>query len=149
MRDTQDCVDWKKILFTNYARPRATFTLWLALQNILPMKDRLTKFGMIAETCYSFCDQPKNASHLFFECKFTNSIWKVVLNWMGYHRQPLEWEQENQWLILETKKKGWRRNLLKLGLAKTIYGVWTAGNKLVFTEASGPKLEWQQCFYNW
>ena len=42
-------IEWHKMLNPNYARPRARFTLWMALHGKLPTKDRLHKFGIIAD----------------------------------------------------------------------------------------------------
>ncbi|MCE7766941.1 hypothetical protein GQL56_30410, partial [Pseudomonas putida] len=42
-------VPWKNLIIQNYARPKATFNLWLFLQDRLPTKDRLHSWGMTVD----------------------------------------------------------------------------------------------------
>ena len=48
-------VNWKKLLFDNYARPKANFFLWMALWRRIPTKSRLKKFGFIDDSCCVYC----------------------------------------------------------------------------------------------
>lgn len=117
-------VPWKRIFFQNHASPRAKFILWLTLMGRMPTKDRLVKFGFIQDkTCY-FCPQDETLKHLLFECSYTKRIWDK--------RSISSWDNEKLWLIHETTKKGWRREIFRISLAKTIHKIWLTRNDVVF-----------------
>ncbi|XP_058783305.1 uncharacterized protein LOC131657981 [Vicia villosa] len=124
---------WKRVFFQNHASPRARFTHWLTLMGRLPTKDRLRRFGFIQDCKCCFCDQDETLSHLVFGCSFSNRIWDSLMGWIGYNRTILHWEHEKGWIIQETHKKGWKREVLKIALAETIYQIWAARNAAIFT----------------
>ncbi|XP_058761391.1 uncharacterized protein LOC131634784 [Vicia villosa] len=126
---------WRKILFQNYARPRACFTLWLAILNRLPTKDRLRKINIQTDGICSFCDQTESIEHLFFLCRFTSHVWVQIMEWIGYNRRCKSWEEEKQWLSIETAKKGWRRCLLRLAIAEVTYQLWQLRNEKKFGQS--------------
>lgn len=101
-------MEWKKILYTNHARPWARFTLWMTLLGKLPTKDRLTRFGIITYSNCCFCDCNEYINHLFFECRKYCSIWKDILGWFQITICPMNWNREIIWLTKETRKKGWK-----------------------------------------
>lgn len=57
VRGEKEHVEWKKISFKNYARPRTTFVFWIKLMGRLPNKGMLVRFGIITDRKCSFCDQ--------------------------------------------------------------------------------------------
>ncbi|XP_058733826.1 uncharacterized protein LOC131605496 [Vicia villosa] len=132
LRGRHENQSWRKLLIQNYARPRACFTLWLAILNRLPSKDRLLKINIHTDGKCSFCGQSESIEHLFFLCSFTSNIWNHVMAWIGYSRSCKGWEEEKKWLCMETAKKGWRRCLLKLAIAEVVYQVWQMRNDRIF-----------------
>ncbi|XP_058775951.1 uncharacterized protein LOC131650247 [Vicia villosa] len=128
-------VPWKKIFFQNRARPRSKFILWLILKGRLPTKERLERFGFINDVTCCFCDQTETLDHLFFACRWTYRIWKEMLEWNGYARNIRQWPQEQTWLIQEMGKKGWRREILKVTLAETVYQIWLSRNEAAFNNS--------------
>ncbi|XP_058751357.1 uncharacterized protein LOC131624435 [Vicia villosa] len=62
----------------------------------------------------------------------TNKIWKEMLEWNGYDRSIRQWPQEQNWLIQEMGKKGWRREILIVTLTETVYQIWLCRNEAVF-----------------
>ncbi|XP_058724336.1 uncharacterized protein LOC131595849 [Vicia villosa] len=130
----KDCVQvpWHRIFNGNSARPRALFTLWMACHCKLATRVRLFKFGMVDYTTCCFCTQDETIEHLLFECPVTKTIWKQVLAWMEYVREPLNWTQELSWLVQNCKGKSVRSDLLKMAIAETVYGVWMYRNAISF-----------------
>ncbi|XP_058733338.1 uncharacterized protein LOC131604943 [Vicia villosa] len=127
-------MNWRKVVFSNYARPRAVFILWLAFRGRLQTKDRLIRYGINVDPKCVFCSAEETMEHLMFECSVTNGIWKNILTWIGYNRGPENWMIERVWIITETKKKGWRRDILKTAAAETVYAVWRLRNDVVFNQ---------------
>ncbi|XP_058776449.1 uncharacterized protein LOC131650760 [Vicia villosa] len=66
---------------------------------------------------------------------FTSHVWVNIMEWIGYHRRCKNWEEEKQWLSMETAKKGWRRCLLKLVIAEVIYQLWQLRNDMIFGQS--------------
>ncbi|XP_058763720.1 uncharacterized protein LOC131637150 [Vicia villosa] len=122
------------MFYSNVARPRAKFQLWLLFMGRLATKDRLTRFGVKLEKSCTFCLEDESIDHLFFSCRKTNTIWQTILQWIGYSRTPRQWSEEKRWLIQESNRKGWKRQLLKVALAETIYFLWKARNDHIFNQ---------------
>ncbi|XP_058749285.1 uncharacterized protein LOC131622277 [Vicia villosa] len=133
-------VPWKHLFNQNRARPRAKFILWLALWGRLGTKDRLEKIGIIHDKYCCFCLQYESLNHLFFDCAFTGFIWHRMLAWNGYTRHDADWDKEKRWLIEELAKKGWRREILRINLAETVYHIWQERNGIIFKNKS-PNLD--------
>ncbi|XP_050879587.1 uncharacterized protein LOC127083318 [Lathyrus oleraceus] len=68
LRGDKPRVDWRRLMYTNMARPRAVFTLWL-----------------------------ENRGHLFFECAFTKKTWKEILNRLGLGYIHIDWIENTAW----------------------------------------------------
>ncbi|XP_058783811.1 uncharacterized protein LOC131658546 [Vicia villosa] len=125
---------WKTIFYQNYARPQACFTMWLALWGRLPTKDRLAKIKILTDGLCNFCGNPKSIQHLFFTCSYTAQIWQRILTWLGYKRNSGDGTKESNWLSMESKKKGWRRILLRMAATESVYHLWQARNALCFEQ---------------
>lgn len=52
--------------------------------------------------------------------------------WFGIIRSPTVLSGDKILAVQETKKKGWKRQILKIAAAETIYCIWTARNEMVF-----------------
>lgn len=76
-------VPWKATMFSNAARPKVVFIMWVQLHTKMLTKDRLRKWGMeINPTCF-LCNQgDETRDHLFAQCKFTKQVWAKMLLWM-------------------------------------------------------------------
>lgn len=71
--------------------------LWLALHKRLATMDREQKWGTIASTNCVLCDDQveETFEHLFFDCTYSITIWLALVKWLGYHRQPGDWNCES------------------------------------------------------
>lgn len=121
------------MMMHNLAQPRAIFTLWMALHGKLLTKDRLIRFDMLMDPKCEFCDHMENLNHLFFGCQSFMNIWKEILGWLGIKMNLLERNLEKEWLIKEKRKKGWKRQILKIASAETIYELWRGRNEKIFS----------------
>lgn len=107
--------------------------LWMLFIETLNTKDRLQRFGIQTDGVCCFCGDPESADHLFFQCSFSRQIWLRVLGWMGYTHQPTNWLTEKAWIMQVRKNKGWRREVTKVTIAETVYGLWFARNNCIFS----------------
>jgi hypothetical protein len=125
-------VEWRVTMYQNIARPRAIFILWMACHGRLATKDRLKKFGVNLDVKCCFCNQEETLNHLFFSCNVMRYVWQKVLQWLHVDHTPLEWTDELIWLTRQSKKKGWKAQLLKVAAAETIYMLWKYRNDICF-----------------
>lgn len=106
--------------------------LWLACHGRLTTKDRLMKFGMIQDVKCEFYDANETLQHWFFECSGTNNIWNVVLQWLHVEHHENGWIQVRDWATKICKNKSWRKKILQVALAETMYDVWKLRNNKVY-----------------
>lgn len=92
----------------------------MVLHDKLLTKDRLGRFGIITDGKCAFCDNMESLDHLLFYCETTKVMWDSILAWLGYKRKPIGWTNEKLWVIDETKKKGWKPNILKMVVVETV-----------------------------
>lgn len=94
LRGDRENMTLRHILTRNLARPRAIFITWLTLVGRLNTKDKLMKIGIETDNACVFCETQESLEHLFFECNGTGTVWKTILSWIGYNRQPKSWTVE-------------------------------------------------------
>ncbi|PNX76751.1 receptor-like kinase [Trifolium pratense] len=59
--------------------------VWRLIQNRVPTKDNLFKRGVLNESqigCANGCEAVESASHLFFECPTSVTVWQQILAWL-------------------------------------------------------------------
>ncbi|KAH0746257.1 hypothetical protein KY285_007914 [Solanum tuberosum] len=126
-------VAWKFLTMHPRIHPRHRFILWLAIKQRLATAERLLKFGINVTPECAFCGlHMKTFAHLFFECRITTNIWRWVLQWLGYNRQSMRWEDEVHWMSQIAKKKCRTAEITSCAFAMVIYKLWQARNNARF-----------------
>lgn len=113
-------VDWNNVFFSNMARPRAKLQLWMLFLGSLATRDRLRRFGFNIENSCVFITGSETIDHLFFHYKITQTIWKNILDWIGYNHVGQSWDLESRWIVQEVRKKDGRGSSLKLLLLRQL-----------------------------
>lgn len=67
-----------------------------------------------------FLPRGGNYEPLYFCCKYSKSVWKIILNWFGYYRTFQNWTIEKDWIRKETCKKVGRGSFSKVQLLKLL-----------------------------
>lgn len=124
---------WHNLISHNKARPRAVFILWLACNKRLATKDRLAKMGFINDRGCQYCNAEESVNHLLFGCRFTNAVWKEILNWINIGHDAKEWDQELCWVTKVCKSRNWRSQIVKVALAETVYEIWWHRNNSLYS----------------
>ncbi|OIT32181.1 hypothetical protein A4A49_56966, partial [Nicotiana attenuata] len=89
------------------------------------------RIGISINTMCVFCGQAEELlKHLFFECSYTNAIWKRLLNWMGVQRQIQPWEEELKWLTYQARKKKGIGNIISAIFGMLLYSIWRDRNAI-------------------
>ncbi|KAI4994259.1 hypothetical protein ZWY2020_029307 [Hordeum vulgare] len=73
-----------KTIWMVWAPPKVKFFSWLATQNRIWTADRLEKRGWDNCGLCTMCRRKhKTAAHLFYRCRFTQRIWRLVKSWLA------------------------------------------------------------------
>ncbi|XP_050236725.1 uncharacterized protein LOC126686631 [Mercurialis annua] len=115
--------------------PRYSFTTWLALKNKLNTRDKLHKWGTIPDDKCCFCNQESETTrHLFFSCPFSYEVWKKVLAYLGFNRNPDNWNREVSFFTRRGRGKSRIAKVRKNGFCAAVYQIWFARNDLIFNK---------------
>lgn len=128
-------VPWRFRICRNRARPKAIITIWLVFHGRVATKDRFVCFGMLQDNICGLCkEQEESIHHLFFACSETKPIWQAVLNWLEIMHDPKGWLEEKPWLLQYSESKGWKAEMMKLAVTKTLQEIWLYRNDIIFLE---------------
>lgn len=103
-------VTWRKLFYSNLARSRALFNLWMLCLGRLYTNDKLLKFGVIND---GICEETESINHIFFNCPFAKETLKKVLAWLKIDHTPGIWEEELKCILQKTKGQKPSCRLLK------------------------------------
>ncbi|XP_075080594.1 uncharacterized protein LOC142166077 [Nicotiana tabacum] len=88
-------VEWMRLLCNNWSSPKWRFILYLAILERLYTRDRVLGWGIAISSACSLCEKVEEShEHLFFQCKYSTSIWSKLLQWVGIQRNVQGWDAE-------------------------------------------------------
>lgn len=80
IRIVQPTVRWAHLVWFSHYVPRWALIQWMAFHGRLSTKDRLFNWGVVQSTeCMLYVNGVETHNHLFFECSFSNWLWKQFL----------------------------------------------------------------------
>lgn len=123
---------WNCMFNGNKARPRAQMMLWLVCHGKLATKSRLYRLKLIDNMQCYFCDKEETLNHLLFGFAELRIIWQKVITWIHFHHDPMEWDEEIKWLMLQGKGKVWKVAFIKLSMTGNLYEFWQYRNTICF-----------------
>lgn len=56
----------------------------------------MMRFKVISDATCCLCNHAETIEHPFFYCNTTKNIWKGILDWISYDRQPSGWTNEKK-----------------------------------------------------
>jgi hypothetical protein len=132
LRMKQTEVQWWKLLWFPTTILKHSFIGWLAIKNRLATKNRLLQWGIgVDPLCKFYSYQMEDREHLFFQCSFTNRIWKVIMALCLVSNAPTDWNLLIDWGILHLKGKSFRASLCKVAWWATVYHLWLQRNSRI------------------
>lgn len=135
-RHTAPRVVWPKLAWSGEIFPRHGFFVWLLCKGSLKTRSLLNTRGMSVENVCLLCnEQQESCSHLFFACAYTSRVWKHILQWLGYDRNPQSWNREKRWIMRKAMSRSMRCRRMRLSLACTVYSLWKERNSVLFSAA--------------
>uniref|UniRef100_A0A8R7TV95 Reverse transcriptase zinc-binding domain-containing protein n=1 Tax=Triticum urartu TaxID=4572 RepID=A0A8R7TV95_TRIUA len=99
------------MIWKAWAPPKARFFAWLATQDRIWTADRLAKRGWLNYGLCPLCKrEQESGSHLFFKCRYTIRLWKMVIEkFQLMHLDTSSWH-------LEASVKSWWEYLTGTGV---------------------------------
>ncbi|CAN1304729.1 LINE-1 reverse transcriptase homolog [Linum perenne] len=74
LRPSAPTVSWYRVVWGKPLIPRHSFICWLTMQDRLPTKQRLAKWGITLDIRCCFCAQPEDRDHIFADCVFGQRV---------------------------------------------------------------------------
>ncbi|XP_060202908.1 uncharacterized protein LOC132631339 [Lycium barbarum] len=96
------------------------------MHNRLQTRSRLAKIGVCQEDSCLLCGcYPETREHLFFQCTYSQTCLKDIMEWLQI--KVINWEKEGTWRRLARQAKGSvSRSFVWAVLAAAIYYIWMA-----------------------
>lgn len=125
-------VAWASLVWFPRAIPRHSFHTWLLIQDRLPTRDRLTRWGIRTDDRCLLCNTtPESRDHLFFSCNYSFELWRMVASRLRLIPQRL-W-QDIQQQMSSIPPPNYQRHLTLLGWRAVLYWIWNERNARLHT----------------
>ena len=120
LRSPRPKVEWHRLVWFSDNIPKAAFILWLAIRKRLGTQDRL--INPTPTGCLFYSSLMKTHEHRFFECAFTEQVWRLILA-KCYNPPPtLTWSELISWMVRNWKGTRLANTLNKLAIASIPFG---------------------------
>jgi len=127
LKGSQSTVPWAKIVWISYSIPWHNFLTWLVLLERCPTRDMLNGWGLNVDPLCLLCNTAqKSRNHLFFECRYSESVWRRIA-----YRCDLQVLTSWDDIVAQLQDLRTNRDSLRLPLLATqavIYWFWTERN---------------------
>ncbi|XP_057953981.1 uncharacterized protein LOC131148278 [Malania oleifera] len=130
-REKMPRVPWRKEVWFNGSQPKHAFCLWLTLKGKLCTCDKLVGVET-DQRCTYYNTKTESIDHLFFKCKFTGEVWRIIREWLGLKRSMTTIKAAVKWMHKEAKGKNIQAAGRTITLAAIVYYIWNFGNKSRF-----------------
>lgn len=118
---------WKGIWFKE-ATPKYAFLTWLAALNRLSTGDRLLKWNPQAtSTCWLCSTAVETRDHLFFECRYSEEVWRGTVKKLVGNGLSAKWSMLMQRLVRGLKDKT-STFLFRYCFQVVVYALWFERN---------------------
>ncbi|XP_048637065.1 uncharacterized protein LOC125609588 [Brassica napus] len=103
IRGNHHTCTWSKGVWFPQSTPKYSFFLWLALRGRLQTLDRMQQWITGLDTTCVLCnDTQESCSHLFFECRYSEQVWKTLVGGMMHEGYSADWNE-----LVEIISKPW------------------------------------------
>ncbi|GJY20023.1 putative reverse transcriptase domain, reverse transcriptase zinc-binding domain protein [Tanacetum coccineum] len=132
-REDNAKVDWHKFIWFSNCTPKHSFIMWIAILGRLTTQERLQKWYPEKELTCSYCGVcPDSTNHLFFECCYSMSIWRIMKERAGITNMPNNWDEIMTFMTARKHNRSINSLLRRITLAACVYFIWCERNKRVF-----------------
>ena len=113
----------------NRASPTRVIYLWQILQNRLPTKDRLAKWGLQCDPSCVLCQHgDENRDHLFSACSYIQDIYLHIKVYVPDFCWPASFRNVVQIMSRMSKRKKSKSSLFPMIWGEVLYQTWLQTN---------------------
>lgn len=138
IRNRRERQSWTEIVWYKGAIPSQAFMMWMTHLDRLPTRERIAIWAVNSLDSCCICNvYLESRDHLFLRCVFSEHIWFLVLQRLGY--QPFRfhtWTAFMDWLGL--RDNVCPTTLRRLAAQATIYSLWWERNNRLHNSISTP-----------
>lgn len=128
---------WAKAVWYKGCIPKHAFTFWVAHLNRLPTRERTVRWSANAPSLCCICGSvTETRAHLFFQCTFSSTIWKLALHRFGRAQLFQDWPEMIDWI--STGSGPFSLTLKRLVTQTVIYHIWKERNSRLHTSDTEP-----------
>ncbi|KAK1407939.1 hypothetical protein QVD17_39567 [Tagetes erecta] len=132
IRKRKPQVCWSNAVWFPKCIPRHAFHMWLVFKGKLNTQDRLKKWDMNM-MCYALCSRALDShEHLFFECNYSQQVWKLVRHMIDMDHTGTKWEDIVGWIIPRIRANSARSIIERLVISALAYYIWQERNARTF-----------------
>lgn len=123
----QPCT-WSKGVWFSQSTPKYSFLLWTAIRGRLQTLDRMQQWCDGLNTTCVLCNvAQESCAHLFFECHYSEQVWKKLVGGIMRDRYTADWND----LIGIIANPGYNPTetfLFRYSLQATVHTIWRERN---------------------
>uniref|UniRef100_A0A1J3GTC8 Reverse transcriptase zinc-binding domain-containing protein n=1 Tax=Noccaea caerulescens TaxID=107243 RepID=A0A1J3GTC8_NOCCA len=120
--------EWHKGVWFTHSTPKFSFCAWLATHNRLSTGDRMLSWNMGVNTSCVLCHHPlETRSHLFFDCVYSATIWKALMQGLLRRKYSTNWQAIVS-LISDSSQPLLFLFLARYAFQATIHSIWKERN---------------------
>nr|XP_043625437.1 uncharacterized protein LOC122596855 [Erigeron canadensis] len=130
LKENTGDVHWSKLVWYSQGIPSNMFILWLAVQERLLTQDRIMVWNKDANMrCYFCKEYVESHQHLFFQCKYSNNVWKEMLKKNSIQGMPCNWRDIIAFMSSNCSNNTIANVVGKLVLGAKVYYIWQERNR--------------------
>nr|XP_043639244.1 uncharacterized protein LOC122610314 [Erigeron canadensis] len=135
---------WTDLVWHKFGIPKHAFMLLLVFKRRLKTQDMLRSWDLIhssqdEDIVWPLCElEPDSHNHLFFECSFSDQVWRGVLDEVNMVHSSSSWDSIIQQFLSSIKSKSFKMIAGRLILAAAVYMIWQERKSRLFKKQKKP-----------
>lgn len=119
---------WWMGMWFKYTTPKYAFHAWVAVLNRLCTGDKMAKWNVgVTGTCISCLNKLETQNHLYFECSFSEEIWRTLTHKLLGHKYTSNWDSLVELLVDDSQDKT-IQFLTRYVFQATLHTIWKERN---------------------
>ena len=132
--EDQRKVQWDRQVWNRWNYPKHSFISWLAVQDRLATRERVSRFTQLTDICCVFCKYTvETVEHLFFRCRWVHEGLRSLQQWLNWATKG----EDLRSIFKEcqrSKLSKFRQQVILVGISALVYSVWKARNLYIWED---------------
>lgn len=94
IRHCHQTCSWNRGVWFTHSTPNFSFLVWIAVRNRLQTGDKMRLWNAGINTTCPLCNEAeKTREHLFFSCRYSKQVWKILAEGLLQARFTTDWNE--------------------------------------------------------